>query len=266
MGPSLSSNSAEKNEGAAFTLVELLTVLAVLGLLAAILLPAIGRARAAAQSAVCAGNLRQMQLALNLYLADHEDRFFPFREPAEGGKTLWYFGLGGDGAEGARDLDKSKGRLAPYLGQAGGVEICPALLRSAPYFKRKFSGASYGYGLNHYLLADSPVCKKSGIRRFHQIASPARVITWADSIQINTWQAPASPSNPMLEEWYYLDSIQTNSMPSPKFHFRHNGKCQAVFGDGHVQALAPWRLDPRCDGQVGYLEPPGQDRYLRTAW
>jgi prepilin-type N-terminal cleavage/methylation domain-containing protein/prepilin-type processing-associated H-X9-DG protein len=55
----------------AFTLIELLVVLAVIAILAALLLPALSQAKAAAESAQCKSNLRQLSLALAIYLSDH---------------------------------------------------------------------------------------------------------------------------------------------------------------------------------------------------
>src|SRR3989442_7150034 len=55
----------------AFTLVELLVVLAVIAILAALLLPTLARARASARSAACKSNLRQLGLALNMYVHDN---------------------------------------------------------------------------------------------------------------------------------------------------------------------------------------------------
>jgi prepilin-type N-terminal cleavage/methylation domain-containing protein len=57
----------------AFTLVELLVVVAVIGLLAALLLPVLGRARVAAGRATCINNLHQINLSLIMYANDHAD-------------------------------------------------------------------------------------------------------------------------------------------------------------------------------------------------
>lgn len=60
-----------------FTLIELLVVMAIVAILAALLLPALGRAKGAARSASCKSNLRQLGLALNLYLQDNRERYPP---------------------------------------------------------------------------------------------------------------------------------------------------------------------------------------------
>jgi prepilin-type N-terminal cleavage/methylation domain-containing protein/prepilin-type processing-associated H-X9-DG protein len=245
-----------------FTLVELLVVLAILSLLGALALPALRHAVAAGRTTACAHNVRQMQFAFMLYLHDHSDCWFPWREDVPEG-TLWYWGLetGGalGGAEGGRRLDKTRARLWPYLQQIGGVEICPSLPYQAPYFKRKFEIASYGYALNAYMIAGLPHPERTGVRHMRNVRRPSETIVWADSVQINTWQTPASPKNPMLEEWYYLDGVAP-----PKFHFRHEQRLNAAFADGSVRAMSPHTLDPRCDGRVGFIEPPGHESWLRT--
>lgn len=58
----------------AFTLIELLTVIAIIGILAAILIPTVGAVRRTAIKAQCASNLHQMGTAINLYRNDNKDR------------------------------------------------------------------------------------------------------------------------------------------------------------------------------------------------
>jgi prepilin-type N-terminal cleavage/methylation domain-containing protein len=64
----------------AFTLFELLVVMAILGLLAALLLPAFGRARETARGAVCMSNLRQLGIGLQLYVQENNNRMPVMRD------------------------------------------------------------------------------------------------------------------------------------------------------------------------------------------
>jgi prepilin-type N-terminal cleavage/methylation domain-containing protein len=68
----------------AFTIVELLVVLAVSVILAGVLFPVFRQARAAGQRTVCASNFHQVHLATMLYVSDYDDRFMPVNhQPAE---------------------------------------------------------------------------------------------------------------------------------------------------------------------------------------
>ena len=230
-----------------FTLVELLVVIAITAILAALLLPALGRSRQSAQSAKCVSNLRQFCLAAHMYWEDNSGLTFAYGGIATNNGKIYWFGWIGNGPEKTRPFDPTPGALHPYMG--AGVDLCPSFDYSSSQFKLKAAvpTCDYGYNLSLSPIGQSP----ANMKNFGQ---PSILALLADAAQVNTFEAPASVQNPMFEEWYYI-----NDDPSqPNGQFRHDQRANAVFCDGHAarQAMVPGTLDQRLPRQqIGWLSP-----------
>ena len=76
----------ERRKG--FTLIELLVVIAIIGILAAMVFPVFARARESARKVVCLSNVKNLALAMQMYLNDNNDTFPPWRAGADTKRTV----------------------------------------------------------------------------------------------------------------------------------------------------------------------------------
>ena len=219
----------------AFTIIELLIVIAIIGILAGLLLPALSYARGQAHSAACKSNLRQLGIALSMYAATHDGRFMPVHND----ELSYWFGTRttSDRSDPAsRVFDRTKGYLYPYLKVTRAVEQCPGFDT-----RTRFDGKLVGYAYNFMYL--NPTVMAGTVRR------PSSLIVLVDSGRISDGN-PAIYYTPAgsVEENYYLEAYIF-----PRIHFRHNGGANVLFADWHVEEKQPLTLATGGDGRVGHF-------------
>ncbi len=114
--------SKAKASSTGFTLVELLVVIAIIAILAALIMPAVSRARHSADRSACASNLKQLATAMSLYIADHEGIYPRYSYNTQ---------------------HLPIGHLMPYVGNAKDIFKCPATRRLGGQW-----GAWHGFASN----------------------------------------------------------------------------------------------------------------------
>jgi len=214
----------------AFTLIELMAVMVILGVLLTLLAPAAIAVKRQTTFATSSSALRQLSIAAQTYLTENNGRFFLSREDTNDG-VQWWFGFessSGPKTEGQRVLDKSKGPLGPYIADSAGTVPDFAFTSMGSSFKPKFKNGYFGFGVNTELTGGPTGQISSKVRQLNQLARPGQIALFATCAQINTFQSPASGKNPMLEEFYFFNTTDCANT----IHFRHAGNAIVAFADG----------------------------------
>lgn len=210
-----------------FTLIELLVVVAIVGVLAALLLPALVRARESAKRATCTNNLRQIGMAFELFVQEHNETY-PYADDPVSTTPFYCLWMG----RGWRT------RLAEYIPgdkEDPGVFFCPSDSRekSADVYER----TSYAYSMAFYHSAEQ-IDSLSTPEACYQ----SDLLLPAVPQQINAVREPSRKI--LVGEWYSNHAAWEND----KGWFAWGGKRLYLFADGHVEYLDSHGLLPANDG------------------
>jgi prepilin-type N-terminal cleavage/methylation domain-containing protein/prepilin-type processing-associated H-X9-DG protein len=217
----------------AFTLVELLVVMAIMALLVGILMPALSVARSQGKAVVCKSNLRQLVLANTGYAVENNGYFvLAASDILSANNHRWH----GVRENNSQPFDPRKGPLASYLAD-GAVKECPQKVnfRHGEPWDYNFEDGCGGYGYNMTYIGSriweeniAENYKKSA--KNTEIASSAQTVMFADCAMARAeggspYYLEYSFAEPPLNGWGYA---------WPSIHFRHRGKANIGWVDGHI--------------------------------
>ena len=211
---------------AGFTLIELLVVIAIIAILAAMLLPALNKAREAGRSSACKNNLKTAATAIRMYADAYNDHVLPLHTGNDGvygsmSKLYWM-----------QFLSKCK---IVYSGIEVGSDMAPFMCPSVP--RSKFNNtdmASYSYAVNTMRVPS--VISAAGwktLRKFGSVKNHSQVFYMAE-----TRNNPGHSNPTGYNAAYNLYNVNPSATSAAWFDLvRHGGKFNLFYFDGHVSSI-----------------------------
>jgi prepilin-type N-terminal cleavage/methylation domain-containing protein len=241
----------------AFTLVEVLVVIAIIGLLLGLLVPSLAASRDSARSSVCSSNIRQLLLALDMYASDARDRYAPGAPDFITNRTRWH----GSRASSTGAFAPAGGTLTAYLApDSDAALVASRLARSCPSFAATarslvdagagFERSAGGYGYNNaYVGVERGQERATPSRSIRPLitdllgaprarfARPVAVAAFADGALADGNTVAGVAEYSFIEPRFWPDA--PTSRPDPSIHFRHAsgpaGLANIGALDGHVR-------------------------------
>lgn len=229
--------NSPKTNGHGFTLIELLVVIAIIAILAGMLLPALGKAKAKSQSIACMNNAKQLQLAWQLYATDFNDSICP---NALGSPNAWIDGSGAATANslpGATNVNTVRKGLLFKYNTAEKIYVCPGqsqvyngkLVNLPPARSYSISGQMNG-GSDDGHGGVSPLVLGS---------NPANALAYKKILAINRPEPSQAfvfvdESEYTIDDGYFAVLVNQDTWQNYPA-YRHGGSAGFSFADGHSE-------------------------------
>ncbi|MDR1279313.1 MAG: prepilin-type N-terminal cleavage/methylation domain-containing protein [Opitutaceae bacterium] len=226
--PAVTGCGAASAAASAFTLIELLTVIAIIGILAALSFVGISKSRTLANRAVCASNLRQIHLALQLFAQDY--KCYPNYNASDAQPT----GAWAKRLDDYIPSDKTLPGAGSYSGKS--VFTCPERMRQFPNAGEAKKACTYG--LSNWFAGVAPWTQIKPVRA-DSLTLPSRTILVGDCAWSESGKYPFQNIQNDMPPGSVRDRV-SGGAPSPGTH--GDGAANLLYADGHVAWFANTEL------------------------